>query len=155
MAKARGKWDHVVFSMNNSSARSEKGIYCKVVEHDIFFPPSRFEYHQIYYHSTLLTSFWIFFTVQGPPGSQPSPHTQPPPHNPSNPMMGPHGQVRWKHFHSSLSCCVVVPTLTHSFTTHSLTHSLASHNNSVQTAHRSLVVLTDRTGRIHDGGLDE
>uniref|UniRef100_A0A3Q2NQ93 Single stranded DNA binding protein 4 n=1 Tax=Fundulus heteroclitus TaxID=8078 RepID=A0A3Q2NQ93_FUNHE len=29
---------------------------------------------------------------QGPPGSQPSPHTQPPPHNPSNPMMGPHGQ---------------------------------------------------------------
>uniref|UniRef100_A0A672IXE6 Single stranded DNA binding protein 4 n=1 Tax=Salarias fasciatus TaxID=181472 RepID=A0A672IXE6_SALFA len=28
----------------------------------------------------------------GPPGSQPSPHTQPPPHNPSNPMMGPHGQ---------------------------------------------------------------
>uniref|UniRef100_A0AAX7TY99 LisH domain-containing protein n=1 Tax=Astatotilapia calliptera TaxID=8154 RepID=A0AAX7TY99_ASTCA len=29
---------------------------------------------------------------QGPPGSQPSPHTQPPPHNPTNPMMGPHGQ---------------------------------------------------------------
>uniref|UniRef100_A0A3B3TCA4 Single stranded DNA binding protein 4 n=1 Tax=Paramormyrops kingsleyae TaxID=1676925 RepID=A0A3B3TCA4_9TELE len=29
---------------------------------------------------------------QGPPGSQPSPHSQPPPHNPSNPMMGPHGQ---------------------------------------------------------------
>uniref|UniRef100_A0A8C9VGD4 Single stranded DNA binding protein 4 n=1 Tax=Scleropages formosus TaxID=113540 RepID=A0A8C9VGD4_SCLFO len=29
---------------------------------------------------------------QGPPGSQPSPHAQPPPHNPSNPMMGPHGQ---------------------------------------------------------------
>ncbi|KAJ8371578.1 hypothetical protein AAFF_G00307260, partial [Aldrovandia affinis] len=29
---------------------------------------------------------------QGPPGSQPSPHPQPPPHNPSNPMMGPHGQ---------------------------------------------------------------
>uniref|UniRef100_A0A674MQ02 Single stranded DNA binding protein 4 n=1 Tax=Takifugu rubripes TaxID=31033 RepID=A0A674MQ02_TAKRU len=30
--------------------------------------------------------------LAGPPGSQPSPHTQPPPHNPSNPMMGPHGQ---------------------------------------------------------------
>uniref|UniRef100_A0A3Q1BRB2 LisH domain-containing protein n=1 Tax=Amphiprion ocellaris TaxID=80972 RepID=A0A3Q1BRB2_AMPOC len=29
---------------------------------------------------------------QGPPGSQQSPHAQPPPHNPSNPMMGPHGQ---------------------------------------------------------------
>uniref|UniRef100_A0A3B3D3R0 Single stranded DNA binding protein 4 n=1 Tax=Oryzias melastigma TaxID=30732 RepID=A0A3B3D3R0_ORYME len=28
----------------------------------------------------------------GPHGSQPSPHTQPPPPNPSNPMMGPHGQ---------------------------------------------------------------
>ncbi|KAJ8278883.1 hypothetical protein COCON_G00059490 [Conger conger] len=28
----------------------------------------------------------------GPPGSQQSPHAQPPPHNPSNPMMGPHGQ---------------------------------------------------------------
>uniref|UniRef100_A0A672IV87 Uncharacterized protein n=1 Tax=Salarias fasciatus TaxID=181472 RepID=A0A672IV87_SALFA len=29
---------------------------------------------------------------QAPPGSQQSPHAQPPPHNPSNPMMGPHGQ---------------------------------------------------------------
>ncbi|XP_042198534.1 single-stranded DNA-binding protein 4 isoform X2 [Callorhinchus milii] len=28
---------------------------------------------------------------QGPPGSQPSPHTQPP-HNPNNPIMGPHSQ---------------------------------------------------------------
>ncbi|MEQ2210389.1 hypothetical protein XENOCAPTIV_012744, partial [Xenoophorus captivus] len=38
---------------------------------------------------------------QGPPGSQQSPHAQPPPHNPSNPMMGPHGQVRIKHFLSN------------------------------------------------------
>ncbi|XP_038633225.1 single-stranded DNA-binding protein 4 isoform X2 [Scyliorhinus canicula] len=29
---------------------------------------------------------------QGPPGSQPSPHTQAPPHNPNNPILGPHGQ---------------------------------------------------------------
>ncbi|MGH0124841.1 UNVERIFIED_CONTAM: hypothetical protein FKN15_036402 [Acipenser sinensis] len=29
-------------------------------------------------------------SLQGPPGSQPSPHAQPPPHNPN--MMGPHSQ---------------------------------------------------------------
>lgn len=39
--------------------------------------------------------------LKGPPGSQQSPHAQPPPHNPSNPMMGPHGQVRRKHFLSN------------------------------------------------------
>lgn len=39
--------------------------------------------------------------LKGPPGSQQSPHAQPPPHNPSNPMMGPHGQVRHKHLLSN------------------------------------------------------
>lgn len=45
---------------------------------------------------------WYRFSfLKGPPGSQQSPHAQPPPHNPSNPMMGPHGQVRCKHFLSN------------------------------------------------------
>lgn len=84
--------------------------------------------------SQRVACYWHVFFLnchhQGPPGSQPSPHTQPPPHNPSNPMMGPHGQVR--------------PT---SSLTHPLAGSLTRSHNSLQAARRSLVVLTDRTGR--------
>uniref|UniRef100_A0A3P9K0Q8 Single stranded DNA binding protein 4 n=1 Tax=Oryzias latipes TaxID=8090 RepID=A0A3P9K0Q8_ORYLA len=49
-------------------------------------------FHDYNVFLSFLTNIFKSSSPQGPPGSQPSPHTQPPPHNPSNPMMGPHGQ---------------------------------------------------------------